>query len=58
MHFPASQSVNLAAQQPRAKPIEMHQHALVGFFYFGHDMGFQTQLTVPVLRIPCSETRN
>jgi hypothetical protein len=40
----ASLAANSAAQESLAKPVDVHQHALVALFHLGHAMRFQTQL--------------
>src|SRR5205823_13375682 len=44
VNLQTSLPANPAAQKPPAEPIDVHQHALVGLFHFGHGMSFQTQL--------------
>jgi hypothetical protein len=44
MNVPAALSAHPAAQKSFSQPVNVHQHALAGFFYVCHGVGFQTQL--------------
>src|SRR5215510_7102187 len=44
VNLPASSPADPAAQEPLAQAVDVHSHALPGFFHLGHRVGFQAQL--------------
>src|SRR5215472_1319958 len=44
VNLPASSPANPTAQEPLAQAVDVHPHALAGFFHLCHSVGFQAQL--------------